>query len=161
MISGVRLNETIARRPVRLQPNLHAPIELAAGDATGKTACAPEQLFWMVPNLLKRLAVRASFRGSRRLGKTPILNPSARRSCFSSREPPIPIQTPKPPKRCNSRCLCGAGPGLGLMSQGLQAPALQAQSPRTTRGQFEVMGDHDRREVVGGMQALQQVEDPA
>ena len=46
-----------------------------------------------------------------------------------------------------------------LLPQSSKAPALQAQSPRTARGQIQIMGNHDRSEPVCSVQPLQQVKD--
>ena len=43
----------------------------------------------------------------------------------------------------------------------MKAPALQAQSPRTARGQIQVMGHQNRSEPVGHVQSLQKIKDPA
>src|SRR3569833_534839 len=39
--------------------------------------------------------------------------------------------------------------GFGVRSGRVQAPALQAQSPRTARGQIQVVGHHDGGEPMG------------
>ena len=43
----------------------------------------------------------------------------------------------------------------------MKAPALQAQSPRTPRGQIQVMGHQNRSEPVGYVQSFQKIKNMA
>ena len=42
----------------------------------------------------------------------------------------------------------------GRVTHSVKAPALQAQSPRTPRGQIQVVGHHNRGEPVGYVQSF-------
>ena len=89
-----------------------------------------------------------------------IFIPVAPEFFFRSSHPPLacPIAIPDPLIQSDSKT---TRKGALYLYRGEKAPALQAQSPRTPRGQINVMGHHYRSEPMGYMKAFEQIKNPS
>ena len=144
--------------PLRLQPNPHAPFSKSRRRRPRlKTPCMPRTALLDGSGPAFRPNVFGPF-----CPPTTTIRTSQIMDGPVSRQRSLTYQTPESPEtlRHLSRVF-GVQPSSRWLPQTGKAPALQAQSPRTSRGQFHVVGHHNRSQPVGNMQPFQQVKHPA